>query len=385
MRMLVLANAMNTLSGGDKRFIEIFKRFKDRGHSVRVMLPKIGYKICKDENLNVTYQILPIYSLNNLGPILSNLLRSAIVSLLIIKNLRKCDVVYSTSDFLNDTVPAVLLRLIDKKVKWVAVTHYLISKPSAREGSFLTNLIAFFTQKISVKIMGMYADLIITPTMFLKLQLTSLGVPKNKIEVGSNGINTKFIDSIHEKTKNYDACFVARLRPSKGIYDVIHVWELVCKRKKSAKLIMVGGGEKTMVNELNHRIEQKSLSKNIEIIGFRKSFDVYRIMKQSKIFLYPDTENGWGIAAAEAMCSKCAVVAYDLPVYREVFGAGAIYGPLKNISKFAEVVLNLLYNEELASELGERSRILVDKYDWDKIASVEMSNIYKYSSPGRCR
>lgn len=375
MRILVLANAMNSLSGGDKRFIEIFKRFKDSGHSVRVMLPKIGHKICIDENLEATYKILPIYSLNNLGPILSNLLRSAIASLLIIKNLRKYDVVYSTSDFLNDTVPAMLLRLIDKKVKWVAATHYLILKPSAREGSFLTNLIAFFTQKISVKIIGMCADLIITPTFFLKLQLASRGIPKSKIEVGSNGINIRLIDSIPQKTKYYDACFVGGLRLSKGIYDVIDVWELVCKTKKDAKLIMVGGGEKTIVNELNHRVEQKSLSKNIEIIGFRRSFEVYPVMKQSKIFLYPDTENGWGIAAAEAMCSKCAVVAYDLPVYREVFGEGATYVPLKNISRFAEVVLNLLYNEELANELGQRSRILVDKYDWDKIALAERIKI----------
>lgn len=373
--MMVLANAMNTLSGGDKRFIEICKRFKDMGHLVKVMLPKTGQKICRDENLDVTFQVLPVYSSNILGPILSNLLRSVIASLLIIRNFRKFDVVYSTSDVLNDTLPAVLFRLIDKKVKWVAVTHYLIPKPCARGGRFLTNFIAFSTQKISVKIMGMYADLVITPTMFLKLQLASLGVPKIKIEVGSNGVNTKLIDGIHEKTKYYDACFVARLQPSKGIYDVIDVWELVCKKMKRAKLIMVGSGEKTIVSELNHRIEQKSLGENVEIIGFRKSFDVYHIMKQSKMFLYPDVENGWGIAAAEAMCSKCVVVAYDLPVYQEVFGEGAIYVPLKNISRFAEAVLNLLHNEELASELGKRSRILVDKYDWDKIALAEKINI----------
>lgn len=98
-------------------------------------------------------------------------------------------------------------------------------------------------------------------------------------------------------------------------------------------------------------------------------------MKQSKIFLYPDTENGWGIAAAEAMCSKCPVIAYDLPVYREVFGDGVIYVPLKNISKFSEAVLNLLYDEMLIRKLGKRSRDIVEKYDWDKIASTELVNL----------
>ena len=375
MKILVLANAMNTLSGGDKRFIEIFKRFKAKGYSVKIMLPKIGYKICKDENLDVTYQILPIHSENNLGSILSNLLRLVIANLVVIKNLRKHDVVYSTSDFLNDTIPAMFLKLIDKKIKWVAVTHYLIPEPSTRDGNFLTNLVSFFTQRISIGAMKRYADLIITSTDFLKSQLVSLGAPENKIKVGSNGIDTKLIDDIPEGTRYYDACFVARLKPSKGIYDVIHIWERVCRKKENAKLIMVGDGEEVIINKLHNLIKQKKLTRNVEMVGFRRSVDTYKIMKSSKLLLYADSENGWGIAIAEAMCSKCAVIAYDLPVYREVFGDGILLVPLKNVSKFADVVVDLLFNESLRRKLGERSRTIVEKYDWGKIALAEMVNI----------
>jgi glycosyltransferase involved in cell wall biosynthesis len=98
-------------------------------------------------------------------------------------------------------------------------------------------------------------------------------------------------------------------------------------------------------------------------------------MKQSKLFLYADTENGWGIAIAEAMASKCVVVAYDLPVYREVFSDAILYVPLSNINKYAEVILNLLNNEKLVREMAERSRIFVSKYDWDRIALGELRNI----------
>jgi len=260
-------------------------------------------------------------------------------------------------------------------VRWVAVTHYLIPPPSKRDGDFLANFVSFFTQRISVSLMGKFADQIITSSMFLKLQLVSLGIRENKIQVGSNGVDTRLIDSIRSGPLRYDACFAARLHPSKGVYDVIDAWTLVCRHKPDAKLVMVGYGKDTIVSELRGRIERKGLSKNVELIGFRKSSGVYEFMKQSKLFLYGDTENGWGIAIAEAMASKCVVLAYDLPVYKEVYGDSIIYVPWRNINKFAGSILRLLSNENLIHEMGERSRVFVSKYDWDRIAIGELKNI----------
>lgn len=381
MRVLVLANAMNTLSGGDKRFVEIFRRFKANGYHVTIMLPKIGYAICKNEKLGVSYQILPAHSLNNLGPVLSNLLRSMLSCIIVVKNFGKFDVVYSSSDFLNDTIPAFFLKLIDRRLKWVAVTHYLIPSPSQRDGNFIANLFSFISQRISVTLMRTCVDEVITSSMFLKKQLVSLGVHENKIQVGSNGVNIKLIDSIiTDPSRYYDACFAARLHPSKGIYDVIDTWELVCKSKPDAKLVMVGYGKDEVVNELRNRIAKKGLSNNVELVGFRKSFSVYELMKKSKLFLYADTENGWGIAIAEAMASKCVVLAYDLPVYKEIYEDSIVYVPCRNINKFAEAILTLLSNEQLVREMGERSHAFVSRYDWDSIAQGELKNILRVMS-----
>ena len=51
MRILVIANAMNTLSGGDKRFVEIFRRLAKKGNFVKIMLPKVGHVLCNTEQL----------------------------------------------------------------------------------------------------------------------------------------------------------------------------------------------------------------------------------------------------------------------------------------------------------------------------------------------
>jgi glycosyltransferase involved in cell wall biosynthesis len=378
MKIIVLANAMNTLSGGDKRFVEIFRRFAAKGHHVRIMLPRVGYNICTQEKLNVSYHILPGYILNNLGPVLSNVLRSFVSCLSIVKDYGKFDVIYSSSDFLNDTFPAFFLKLFDKRLKWVAVTHYLIPQPSVRDGNFFANIFSFTSQRVSVLFMKHFVNEIITSSIYLKKQLILLGVQEQKIQVGSNGVDLKFINRIPESSPRiYDACFAARLHPSKGVYDVIDAWELVCKSKPAAKLVMVGYGKDAVVTELYKRINQKGLTNNVELVGFRKSSGVYEFMKKSKLFLYGDTENGWGIAIAEAMASKCTVLAYDLSVYKEVFEDSIVYIPWRNIPKFAETILDLLSDEQLINEMGERSYTFVSKYDWDHIALGELKNIDK--------
>jgi glycosyltransferase involved in cell wall biosynthesis len=276
MKILVLANAMNTLSGGDKRFVEIFRRIHNKGHPVSIMLPQIGYTICKAEKLGVSYQVLPFPSLNNLGPVLSNFLRSLLACILVVKDFGKYDVVYSSSDFLNDTIPGFVLKMINKRVKWVSVTHYLIPPPSERDGSFFANLVSFISQRITVGLMRRFVNQVITSSLFLKKQLVSLGVSKDKIRVGSNGVDIKLIDNMpSNQSRYYDACFAARLHPSKGVYDVLDAWELVCKSKPDSKLVMIGYGKAAVINEIRDRIARKQLSNNIELAGFKKSFIVY--------------------------------------------------------------------------------------------------------------
>ncbi len=44
-----------------------------------------------------------------------------------------------------------------------------------------------------------------------------------------------------EKRK-YDACFVGRFHPQKGVLELIDIWKMVCKDNSYAKLAMIGIG-----------------------------------------------------------------------------------------------------------------------------------------------
>ncbi|MBM3254504.1 MAG: glycosyltransferase family 4 protein [Candidatus Omnitrophica bacterium] len=381
MKILVLANAMSTLSGGDKRFIEIFKRFKAQGHSVKVMIPRIGYEICKNENLNVSYQILPIRSENNLGPILSNLLRLAIANLVVIKNLRKQSIVYSTSDFFNDTIPAIFLKSIDKKVKWIASVYHIIPHPSRRPGKFsFSNFFSFIAQRMSLLLIARWSDMIQTEANFVRDELMRrYRISPEKIIVCQSGINPKVIDHFSwSQGKIYDACFLARLHKSKGIHDLIEAWQCLCKYK-DAKLAIAGGGPIEIINEVKIRIKNLGLENNVFYLGFLSEEEKYKLLRTSKLYVLPSYEEGIPIAFYEAMYCGLPIVTYYLPPYADIKDY-ILSVPLGAVHSLALEILRVLEDDDLIHMLGERGRSLAKEHTWDRIADYLISKLDKMLS-----
>lgn len=69
--------------------------------------------------------------------------------------------------------------------------------------------------------------------------------------------------------------------------------------------------------------------------------------RESKVFIHPSHEEGFGVAPLEAQACGLPVVAWNLPVYQEVFPKGMIKVEMGDIKRFADKVLDLLNNKKL--------------------------------------
>jgi glycosyltransferase involved in cell wall biosynthesis len=146
---------------------------------------------------------------------------------------------------------------------------------------------------------------------------------------------------------------------------------------KSAKLAIIYIGPKDLEFAMIRRIKEENLDSNIFMLALSGN-DALSVVKCSKVFVFPSHEEGWGIAIAEAMACGLPVVAYDLPVYLEVFPEGMLMVPINNIRRFSEEVLSLLANEEKRHVLGKKGRALVSIYDWNQVAAKELSIMDKW-------
>jgi glycosyltransferase involved in cell wall biosynthesis len=112
-------------------------------------------------------------------------------------------------------------------------------------------------------------------------------------------------------------------------------------------------------------------------MGFLDEEEKYKIMKSCKIFMFPSFYESWGIVSAEAMACGLPVVAYDLPIFKNIFPKGMIRVPIGDIGQFAVRVLELLDAEDLRKAISKAAKEFIKKYDWEKISKKELKILKK--------
>ena len=210
----------------------------------------------------------------------------------------------------------------------------------------------------------------------IKDYLVYTGIPKDKIDLVLNGVDTELSESIETPEKVFDACFLGGLRPSKGLYDIVPVWQKVCLRKKDAKLLMIGAIAPNYLNILKNEISKNKMDQNIVIVGYvSENKTKLSILKSSKVFFFPSHSEGFGIAILDAMSCGLPVIAWDLPVYKKIFSKGLIAVPLGQTEEMAQNILRLLNNDELLEVMSKDALKLASKYSWNEIALQELTLI----------
>ena len=116
----------------------------------------------------------------------------------------------------------------------------------------------------------------------------------------------------------------------------------------TATLRLMGGMSGT--EPLVRQIAAEGLDKSISVFrpekGFLPADAYYAKIKEAKILFAPSHEEGWGIVHCEAMAAGVPVVAYDLPVYRRIYGAALALAPAFDFDAFADEVVRLLTDPE---------------------------------------
>jgi glycosyltransferase involved in cell wall biosynthesis len=379
-KLIIFANCFiqPLVSGGDKRFIELARRWKEQIH-LSIITPAVGLSVCRDiEQLHTNYHTLAIPWTDRLGIAITYICRT-ILALSRIPKFKHHYLAYSSSDILPDVVPAFLMKIINKDSSWISSIFHLIPPPSRRPGSWTRNTLSYLAQRLSLFFIKRWADLVLITNKNMQAELINrFHFPQSKIRMTRMGIEKALIDSIDPPEKCYEGIFLGRLVPSKGIFDLIEIWKLVVKEYPSARLAIIGAGEETMIAKLKERIGKNKLDNNIDLLGFLDKKEVIRQLKSARIFLFPSWEEGWGISIAEAMACGLPVITYNLPIYEEIFKTGITGVPLGDMAGFAEKVIHFLRDRETLIKMSREAFLQSGKHDWDIVAKQEFEMITNF-------
>jgi len=381
----IIANSVvssTSMSGGDRIFIELCRRWREEGFKVHLLVCEAGYHLCRRNGLEGHYLIISRFNVKKFGVIISYLLR-ILCSLISIFRLQNRHIIYSSSDFLTDTVPAYMMKTRNRGSRWVAGLYLRALNPFKRDTRLtLQSVLYYVSQKLSLLLMKQQAELVFVLNDDDRRYVEQEGIDPNRVKVIGGGVDFEFISHITAEQEGlYDACFVGRFHPQKGLFDLIKIWKNVCYKRKDAKLAIIGWGASEWFTNLTNDIRSAGLENNIDLLGFLDGYEKFRILKSSRVFVFPSLYESWGIVACEAMACGLPVVAYDLPIFRKNFPLGMKTVPIRDTKAFASTVLELLEDVSLRNKLKMDALRMASAYDWDTVADQTLQYLEKINAP----
>lgn len=364
----------NMLSGGDQLFLDIAPRLP-KNTKIVVVTPffaKSHWNSIDTSNIEFRFISQNIFDFkdNPLFIFLSYVIRSFQVYRVL--SHEDIQTLYSCSDIAYaDIWPAYFIRRQRPTIKWLTRIYHVLLPPSNRQGSYLTNTIAFRLQRLSFWMMKRQSTTIFALNNKLRGEVEELGFPSEKLAVLGAGIDFNAINRFKTtKRYHYDVAVLARVAPVKGVFDAVKIWKKVHESLPDVQLAWIGGSGANYKKKLEDLLIENGLQDSFHPLGFVEKEEAYNILRSAKLFLCTDHENGWGLAVCEAMASGLPVVSYNIDIFGSVYEKGFKSVKLFDTESFADEIINLLGNTQTRNRLAKEAVDQARRFDHKNVLDI---------------
>ena len=189
--------------------------------------------------------------------------------------------------------------------------------------------------------------LIVTTSEYAKYNLSKVLNKKNEIKVIYQSVSAKTIKKINSNRRIL--LHVGSFEKRKDLMTLVESFKLIKQNTdiKDLKLILAGEtnffGDDSEFRKVNNFIKQNDLVKDIQITGYLSNKEVKKLYSSAFLYIFPSTEEGFGIPILESFSFGVPVICSDLEVFNEI-GRDAILTFKKrdsiDLSNKIEILLN---------------------------------------------
>jgi glycosyltransferase involved in cell wall biosynthesis len=186
-----------------------------------------------------------------------------------------------------------------------------------------------------------------------------------RVEHIPNGVDVElFVPDDVEKA--WDIVFVGRLAPQKDLPVLLDAAAML----DGVRVAVVGDGP--LRDELICRASHQGI--DLTLLGPLRNSDVASVLKQSRCFVLPSTQEGHPKALLEALASGVPCVGSRIPAIVEMAREGVVATfEQGDAAELAAAVRRILSDETEARRLSERGRgVVVERFDLRKLLRVEV-------------
>jgi glycosyltransferase involved in cell wall biosynthesis len=370
----IIANGTygTSMSGGDRILIEMTRRWVRLCCRIYVYVNEEGRLLYLSYGLqDVEYRTWRSAAFKSFGFLVAYLGRIAVsVFKSLALRIGEGGLVYSASDFLPDFLPAMILKLkYGKMARWIAGFYMFAPNPFSAHCPYkglnrLRGAVYYFTQFPVYMLIRYLADAVCVTSQPDVRRFVTRDRPENNIIVVRGGVDIGFCERIPASgSKKFDAVFMGRLHPQKGILELLDIWKLVSRARPEARLAVIGDGP--LYKAAKDKAERLGVSANTQFFGFKDGEEKVCILKSARIVVHPATYDSGGMAACEAMACGLPGVSFDLESLKTYYPKGMLKVECFNKEKFSEAIEELLSDEGLYNRLSGEASNWAREWDWD--------------------
>lgn len=230
-------------------------------------------------------------------------------------------------------------------------------------------------QKLALRYLNNKSDLIIAVSTSVRDFLVDEGIPKSKIILIPNAIDTAGIKPRKIKEANRAPIIgtIGNLNIQKGQIYLIKAMEIILKKFPTATLEIIGEGDQR--GFLQAIIDDRHSQKHVSLLGKRSDVSKYR--KDWDVFVLPSIAETFGIAILEAMAEGIPVVASQVGGIPDIITnkRNGFLVKSKDYEKLAKAIIEILDHPILAAKLKRGGLLRVKDFDWQKIIK-EIETVY---------
>ena len=161
--------------------------------------------------------------------------------------------------------------------------------------------------------------------------------------------------------------FLGRMdEPRKGLHVLVGALPEIVARVPDVQVVIVGPGD---IDDQRESLDP-SVRDNVVYLGRVSDADKARAFASADLYIAPHTGGeSFGIVLAEAMAASTAVLASDLPAFRNVLAdgeAGRVF-PTGDSAALAQAAVDLLTDASARQALVTAGRSRVMDFDWDHV------------------
>jgi len=212
-----------------------------------------------------------------------------------------------------------------------------------------------------------------------KIDASKIGVVYNGPNENFKPISTTEIASIRDKYTDGKPyfLFVGTLHPRKNLAYLFRAFGRFKKQSNSDFKLVIVGKKMWWTNKIEKAYNALKYKNDVVFTGRVDDEDLYKITAAAHALTYVPIFEGFGIPLVEAMNCGVPVITSNVTSMPEVVeDAGLLVNPF-SIGEIAQAMISIESDNNLRTELVEKSKMQATKFSWQKTGDLLWESILK--------